>query len=93
MSEHECIIGLLHDYDDAKLVTVSKLLEEIKYERQHYSYMCNLCKKYNIDKPTKYYTIKDYCNKRKSTNLERFEFCPYCGKKIDWKKIKNEEVE
>ena len=39
------------------------------------------------------YSFKDYCDKRKSTNLTRFEFCPYCGKKIDWKKIKNEEVE
>lgn len=25
---------------------------------------------------------------RKSTNLTRFDFCPYCGKKIDWKEIR-----
>ena len=37
-----------------------------------------------------FYSFKDYCDKRKSTNLTRFEFCPYCGKKIDWKKIKSE---
>ena len=36
------------------------------------------------------YSFKDYCDRRKSTNLTRFEFCPYCGKKIDWKKITNE---
>ena len=41
----------------------------------------------------KEYTLKDYCDKRKSTNLTRFEYCPYCGSKIDWKKIKNREVE
>ena len=38
-----------------------------------------------------FYSFKDYCDRRKSTNLERFEFCPYCGKKIDWKKIKKED--
>lgn len=36
------------------------------------------------------YSFEDYCDRRKSTNLTRFEFCPYCGKKIDWKKIKEE---
>lgn len=40
--------------------------------------------------PYRSYSFNDYCDKRKSTNLTRFEFCPYCGKKIDWKKIKEE---
>ncbi len=40
-----------------------------------------------------FYSFADYCDKRKVTNLGRFEFCPMCGKKIDWKKIKNEETE
>ena len=34
------------------------------------------------------YTMKDYADKRKSTNITRFEYCPHCGEKIDWKKIK-----
>ena len=40
-----------------------------------------------------FYSFKDYCDRRKSTNLARFKFCPYCGKKIDWKKIKEENVQ
>ena len=32
--------------------------------------------------------LADYCDKRKSTNLTRFNYCPLCGKKIDWKAIK-----
>ena len=71
MSEHECVIGMLYDFDDTDLVTLNELLEEIDFQ------WCS-------------YTLKDYADRRKSTNLTRFEFCPYCGKKIDWKKIKSE---
>ena len=31
------------------------------------------------------YNLKDYYDRRKSTNLTRFNFCPMCGKKIIWK--------
>lgn len=33
------------------------------------------------------YTIKDYTDRRKSTNITRFEYCPFCGEKINWKTI------
>lgn len=32
--------------------------------------------------------IKNYFDKRKNTNFNRFNYCPYCGKKIDWKELK-----
>ncbi len=92
MSEHECIIGMLsYSYDDTRLVTVNELLKNIQTDYNHYDYLCNLYVQYNLDKPKTPYTLKDYADRRKSTNLTRFEFCPYCGKKIDWKRIKNEE--
>ncbi len=31
------------------------------------------------------YTRQDYYDRRKSTNLLRFNFCPICGEKIIWK--------
>ena len=34
------------------------------------------------------FSLNDYCDKRKSTDLTRFNYCPICGKKIDWKAIK-----
>lgn len=34
------------------------------------------------------YTLEDYVDRRKSTNITRFEYCPYCGEKINWKSIK-----
>lgn len=92
MSVHECVIGMYYDYNNAKLVTVNELLEEIHDDLSSYNYISVLFNTYGITnkkiKPP--YTLKDYCDKRKSTNLTRFEFCPYCGKKIDWKKIKEE---
>ena len=33
------------------------------------------------------YTLEDYSDKRKSTNITRFNYCPICGEIIDWKKI------
>lgn len=38
-----------------------------------------------------FYSFKDYCDFRKSTNMNRFYYCPHCGKKIDWNKIKSED--
>lgn len=37
------------------------------------------------------YTMSDYCDRRKSTDLTRFNYCPMCGKKIDWKAMKGGE--
>ena len=34
------------------------------------------------------WTLADYCDKRKNPDLTRFEYCPMCGRKIDWKAIK-----
>lgn len=36
----------------------------------------------------KVYTLADYADRRKSTDLHRFKYCPYCGKKIDWAGIR-----
>ena len=90
MSEHECVIGMLYDYDNTRLTTASDLLKEIQYQYNKYEYLCNLYVECDLDKPKPPYMLKDYCDKCKSTNLIRFNFCPYCGKKIDWKKIKEE---
>lgn len=89
MSEHECIIGMYYDFDDTQLITLVELQEKIKWCIS----MDEYCKSNGWPTPRAVYTLSDYCNRRKSTNLTKFEFCPYCGKKIDWKKIKSEETE
>lgn len=89
MSEHECIIGVLND-DMYRLIALKDLRRYINEVKEYNKFVDEQgiasCK-------IKEYTLKNYCDKRKSTNLTRFEFCPYCGKKIDWKKIKSEEME
>ncbi len=34
------------------------------------------------------YTAKQYCDFRYSTNLERFNYDPFTGEKINWGKVK-----
>lgn len=74
---HECIIGLRYDYENTGFVTLADLKEHIKTMKRLPSYFHK--------KP---YELADYCDRRKSTDLKRFEHCPYCGKKIDWNVIK-----
>lgn len=38
----------------------------------------------------KIFSPKQYTDFRCSTNLERFKYCPECGEKIDWKKVRVE---
>lgn len=34
------------------------------------------------------WTATQYCDRRYSTNLERFNYDPWTGEKIDWKEVK-----
>jgi hypothetical protein len=71
MSElnHECYIGILYDYDNTDIVTISELKRHIHPVFSRYS-------------------LADYCDWRKSTDLFRFRLCPLCGREIDWKALK-----
>ena len=89
MDDHECIIGLLHYIDYSDLVTMYELeqhiqenieqneqLDRIPFLR-NYPYLCN-----------KWLSMRDYADKRIKTNLKRFDYCPVCGKKINWADIR-----
>ena len=78
----ECVIGIKHDYEDTRLVTLKQLKDEIEWLQSRKKSFAE----YGIN--TKIYTLVDYCDKRRSTDLTRFNYCPICGKKIDWKAIK-----
>lgn len=71
--KNECVIGVYYNYEDTKLVTLDDLAREARESERL---------------GTSVYSLKDYLNKRKNTNLYRFLYCPYCGEKIDWKKLK-----
>lgn len=81
----DCIIGLIRDGDSVYLATLEELKEHIDMRREFNAE----CDKYGMDY-IKYheYTLKNYADKRWSTNLTRFEYCPECGAKIDWSAIR-----
>ena len=77
IEKYECWIGVRYDYENTDIVTLADLKEHIETMKMLPSYF--------HQKP---YELVDYCDKRKSTDLTRFNYCPICGKKIDWKAIK-----
>ena len=89
MCKQECIIGVLHYCDCSKLVTLSELKEYIEEEIVKFNYMCVREGFTNLMR--KGWSLKDYADKRKSTNLTRFNFCPECGKCIDWAMIRRSD--
>ena len=85
----ECYIGIINGYDNTSMVTLDGLKYHIKdqLELKQAFEKDVLFKDYNHG--IKGWTLADYCDKRKSTDLTRFNYCPLCGKKIDWKAIKD----
>ena len=85
----ECCIGIINDYDNTSMVTLDGLKNHIKdrLELKQAFERDVLFKDYNHG--IKGWNLADYCDKRKSTDLTRFNCCPLCGKKIDWKAIKD----
>lgn len=87
--KHECIIGILYKNQYAFFASFEGLKRVVKEDKAFDKIMMldPLYAEYYIG--TKY-KMSDYLDKRKSTNLHRFDYCPQCGKKIDWKKMREE---
>lgn len=84
--EHECYIGIRHDYENTDIVTLEELKKHIESEKwlaeqnKDSEFWQSICSKYTLD---------DYCDMRKGTDLTRFRYCPFCGQKIDWKAMRS----
>jgi RNA polymerase-binding transcription factor DksA len=88
-NNHECILGLLNDNGIEELATLSILKRRIQNNKE-FNDSIRLDPYYDAIAERlchKEYTLADYADKRKSTNLIRFNFCPDCGKAIDLKKL------
>lgn len=83
------IIGLLHHRDYSELIATSGLIKHIR-DREEFNNMIrrdlNFFDLKHMLWPV--YTLQDYGDFRRSTNLSRFKYCPKCGAEIDWKAIK-----
>jgi hypothetical protein len=85
---HECVIGLIHYCEGSMLITLPKLKEYIQTEIIEFNALCRI--EGYIDILHRLWTLRDYADWRKSTNLTRFNYCPECGQKIDWGAIRKE---
>lgn len=86
---HECFIGVLHHCDFSELATPKRLEKHIEENKSYNRYLCDDPILRNCEElKAKEWTLKHYADKRVSTDLTRFNFCPSCGKKIDWKSIR-----
>lgn len=88
--EHECIIGILYHSDYSELVTLTELKEHIADNIEFNKSvdddpLLKDCKGLRV----KCWTLKSYGDKRKNTDLRRFDYCPECGEIINWSNIKN----
>lgn len=85
----ECYIGIINDYENTTMVTLEELKSHIRdeLELKHIYENDEMWKGYNHG--IKGWTLADYCDKRKSTDLTRFNYCPMCGKEIDWKTMRD----
>lgn len=91
MRDHECVIGIVHERDYSKLVTLSELKLHAE-DRAEMARAMNGDPLFKNFPEMKCWSVSEYADKRKSTDFTRFEHCPYCGQKIDWKGIKQEEA-
>lgn len=86
--EHNCYIGEWLNFENAELVTYNDLKEKIKVNNETYEYGLSKYGKCFVNGLMKKIELKDYFDKRKNINFNRFNYCPYCGKKINWKELK-----
>lgn len=90
--KHECVIGIYSDYDSLMPVSLNQLKgiliasDDLKKVIQVDPVYMAIYHSY------RHYTLSDYLDRRKNTNLSRFEYCPVCGKEIDWKKLRRVEI-
>lgn len=86
---HKCIIGLISCYADGDLVTLDDLKKHIDGKIEFNAFLeSDPIYRVRPDLRATVYTLKDYADRRKNTDLTRFTYCPDCGKRIDWKAIK-----
>lgn len=84
MEEHKCYIGEWIDYENTELVTFEDLSAKVKSNNETYRYGIE-----HYGFPIgQVYLFTDYFDRRKNTNFNHFNYCPYCGEEINWKQLR-----
>lgn len=93
MCEH--VIGIIYDYDDAISVTYDFIIKQYEENLNTALYFKNnprhdVCgglylqgamRRIETTKPSKMFD-------KRNNMMKRFDFCPECGEKIDWKALR-----
>ena len=84
------VIGLWNDFDNTDTITLNGLKRKVKEQEEIYEHFRDngVIGEYYMERFKPKWTLNDYFDKRKMTNLERFNFCPICGHEINWKGMK-----
>ena len=89
-NDHECLIGLYYGIDTNSLITLTGL-KRITKENKELKQIAGLDPVYaSIYHSKRNYSYSDYCDKRRSVNMKRFNYCPLCGKEINWRKLRKD---
>ena len=75
-------IGLLWDQEYGQFVTLQELKEHIKDVKALNRQLVSAG-----GRALTAYSLREYADFRRSTDLARFKYCPECGDKINWKEI------
>ena len=86
--EHKCCIGEWLDYDDTELVTIEDLIGKVKSKNETFYYGLSNYGEDFMNGLMKELKLEDYFDRRKNTNFNHFNYCPYCGEEINWKQLK-----
>ena len=86
----EHIIGLIYDYENTHLTTVDGLKKRIRDELELKNAFETDPLYNGYEHGIKGWCMADYADRRKNTDMRRFDFWPLCGEKIDWKALKNQ---
>lgn len=82
-------IGQWLEYEHNELVTFKDLKRKVNKNNSTYEYAMKNYGEEFTKGLIKKINIKDYFDNRKNMNLIKFNYCPYCGEKIDWKELKS----
>lgn len=81
---HNHIIGIFYNYDIADICTLEDLKEKIVHMKKMNEFYI---KNHRPTRCYKYTELEDLLDNRKATSFKRFEYCPVCGEKINYRKI------
>lgn len=99
MTEHECIIGLFL-WDENFLVTLTDIKKQLAETIEYNKYVEREAEGWPYERPDAdtirklkrtEYPLDSFFDRRRKSPLYHFDYCPICGKKIDWKAMRDAE--